>query len=129
MKFWKDFGSLLDLAVGILIGAAFNKIVQSLVTDILTPLIGIFLGEVSVSQWVWSYQLPLMDKVVEIRYGSFLQACLDFFIIAILVFIIVRLVKQLRDKAEDPKDTSIPTPRDIAILSEIRDLLKEKNQP
>lgn len=131
MKLWKDFktfcakGNLLDLATGLLLGSAFNKIVQSLVSDILTPLIGIFVGEVSVSQWVFTYELPLVEKIVEVKYGSFMQACLDFFITALVIFLIVRSVKRLRDRAEDPKDHSVPTPQNILLLAEIRDLLKE----
>ncbi len=118
----------MDLAVGIMIGAAFNSIVQSLVKDIMTPFIGIFLDADSMTEWAWKFNVSGANgaqKEVLVAYGKFLQAGINFLILAIIVFFIVKALSSLKKKAEDPSNVETPTPQDILLLSEIRDLLKK----
>jgi large conductance mechanosensitive channel len=107
-------GNVLDLAVGVVIGGAFQKIVSSLVTDIVFPAISPILGGVNFSDWKWG---PVMI-------GNFVQATVDFLIIALFVFIVVRIANRL--KKETPEAPKIP--EEIKLLTEIRDLLKEPRQ-
>lgn len=122
-------GNLMDLAVGIMVGTAFTGIVKSFVADILTPIVGLFLGKAKVSEWAYSIQYgEAKEQILTIPYGSFLQASIDFFILAFVVYSLVQVMNSLKEKAEDPQDNSVPTPKDIELLSEIRDLLKKENE-
>lgn len=120
----------MDLAIGIMIGAAFNSLVQSLVKDILTPIIGIFLGKADLSNWALEFSIPDLgltgEQIVKVTYGRFLQTALDFLILAIVIFALVKFVSRLKRKAEDETNTEVPPPKEIQLLSEIRDLLKKK---
>lgn len=112
-------GNVIDLAVGIIIGAAFGKIVSALVDGILMPPIGALIGGVDFS----ALKITLTDKGAAIRYGLFLQAVIDFLIIGFCVFMVVKAVNKLqRPKDEAPKE---PPPQE-KLLAEIRDLLKAK---
>lgn len=135
MKFFKDFkkfisrGNLIDLAVGIMIGGAFNSIVKSFVDDILTPFISVFLGKTKMDSWKFEFKLPIISDgvppdVVLLSYGKFLQSCIDFTILAFIIFIIVKIFNSILDQANDPKNKEVPTPRDIELLSEMSDSLK-----
>ena len=114
----------MDLAVGVIIGAAFGKIVASLVADLLMPIIGLMTLGIDVAKL--SYEVPNPvdpEKIwVTLKYGSFLQASIDFLIIAFCVFLLVKAVNALHKK-EDPK--AEPTEQE-KLLMEIRDLLKAK---
>ena len=139
MKLIKEFktfavrGNVIDLAVGIVIGAAFTGIVQSLVNDILTPVLGLFTGGVDFSNLYINLsgsEYPSLAAAQQagaatINYGLFLNAVLSFLIVAWAVFVLVKVVNRLAVKAEDPKDKSVPTPKEILLLTEIRDLLAE----
>ena len=119
----------MDLAIGILIGGAFNSIVQSLVKDILTPIISVFLQKTEMANWSLKFEVPSPLKegdpqLVVLSYGRFLQTAIDFIILALVIFAIVKFVAGLKQKAEDEKNPEIETPKDIALLAEIRDLLK-----
>lgn len=138
MKFFQDFkkfisrGNLIDLAVGIMIGAAFKSIVSSFVDDILTPFISVFLGKTKMSSWTVEFELPLLadgvhpDKII-LSYGKFMQACMDFIILTFIIFLMVKLFNHILEKAQDPKNTEVPTPKDIELLSEMSDTLKSIN--
>ena len=122
---WKDFkefameGNVLDLAVGVIIGAAFGKIVSSLVDSIIMPLLSIFTSENNVSNW--SYTIG----GAEIMYGDFLQSIIDFFIIAFSIFIFIRLLMKFkRHQDEEVEEESA----EEALLTEIRDLLRQQKQ-
>jgi len=146
MKFFKEFkefaikGNMFDMAIGIIIGAAFSKIVTSLVHDMIMPSIGFIIGKVNFGNLKIVLQDQAMDdsgkiiqELVAINYGNFIQVIFDFSIIALTIFIVIKVFNSLRKKAEDEKDTSIPTPKNIELLAEIRDLLsassrKEKNR-
>ncbi|OFC71254.1 large conductance mechanosensitive channel protein MscL [Alteromonas confluentis] len=140
---WKDFksfiarGNVLDLAVGIIIGAAFTTIVKSLVDDILMPVIGLFTKNVNFSDLYLNLsggeyatlEAAKTAGAVTVNYGLFINAVINFLIVAAVVFMMVRTLNRLKEKAEDPKDTSIKTPQDIKLLQEIRDALVERKAP
>ena len=126
IKEFKEFiskGNVMDMAVGIIIGSAFTAIVNSLVDSILMPIIGAICGGFSVDQMSW--------KIGEaaIGYGAFIQAIIDFLLIAWVLFMIIKalnkakaaIVKEEEPAPEEPEET----PADIALLTEIRDLLKK----
>lgn len=122
LKEFQEFisrGNVLDLAIGIIIGAAFGKIVTSIVDDVLMPLIGMLVGGVNFSG------LSLTFRSSTISYGAFLQSTIDFLIIAFCVFMIVKFVNRLKKK-EEIKEAKTGKTDDIILLEEIRDLLKKK---
>ncbi len=140
---WNDFksfiarGNVLDLAVGIIIGAAFTSIVKSLVDDILMPVIGLFTKNVNFSELYVNLsggeyatlEAAKAAGAVTVNYGLFINAVINFIIVAAVVFMMVRTFNRLKEKAEDPKDTTIKTPQDIKLLQEIRDALVERKAP
>ncbi|MFD2208250.1 large-conductance mechanosensitive channel protein MscL [Virgibacillus halophilus] len=125
---WKDFkefinqGNVMDLAVGIIIGAAFGKIVSSLVDYIITPLLGILMKGINFSEL--SYTVGNAD----IKYGLFIQNVIDFFIIAFSIFLFIRLLMRFKRKEEVVEEEAEIDPKE-ALLTEIRDLLKEQKNP
>lgn len=114
-------GNVVDLAVGVIIGTAFSKIVTSLVNDIIMPLIGVIIGGLNFSQ------LTIKVNEATINYGMFIQNIIDFFIIAICIFIMVKIINKLNRKKEEPKK-EVKKDEQVILLEEIRDLLKEKNK-
>ena len=138
IKEFKDFaikGNMFDMAIGIIIGAAFSKIITSLVHDIIMPAIGFIIGKVNFHNLKIVLQEETRDnsgniiqELVAINYGNFIQVIFDFSVIALTIFIVIKVFNTLRKKAEDEKETSVPTPRNIELLAEIRDILKEKNR-
>lgn len=125
LKEFKEFasrGSVVDLAVGVIMGAAFGKIVASLVGDILMPPIGWAVGGVDFSALSW--KLPVAtkdDKAVEMLYGKFLQTTIDFLIIALAIFAVIKVMNAMKKKEEA---APAPPPKQEVLLTEIRDLLK-----
>ena len=116
-------GNVLDLAVGVVIGAAFGKIVSSLVGDVIMPPIGVLLGGVDFSQIGWVLKPAMGDKpAVVLGIGKFIQAILDFVVIAFVIFMVVKAVNRM--KREEPPAPAGPTPTE-RLLTEIRDLLRQ----
>lgn len=115
-------GNVIDMAVGVIIGGAFGKIVTSLVNDIVMPLIGLALGKVNFAG------LSLKIGEAEIKYGNFIQTIVDFLIVAFCIFIVIQIFEKFKKKQESkPEDTPAVVKSDEAILlEEIRDLLKQK---
>ena len=111
-------GNVVDLAVGVIIGAAFGKIVSSLVEDVVMPAIG-SLGGADFKSLMWQV------GEAKILYGKFIQTCVDFLIVAASIFVAVKLINHLRRKDEE-KPPAAPSPRQEKLLEEIRDLLKER---
>ena len=113
-------GNVVDMAVGVIIGAAFGKIVTSLVNDILMPLVGVLIGGHDFSS------LSIKVGEASILYGAFIQAIIDFLIVALCIFLIVKTFEKLKRKkpevVEEPKEDS----DEVKLLKEIRDLLKKK---
>lgn len=124
MSFWQDFkafamrGNVIDLAVAVVIGAAFGKIVASLVDGIIMPLIGLLLGGINIADKNFTIGHAV------IKWGAFLQSIVDFTLIAFSIFVVIRLLNKLQHKQEEkPK----PLTTEESLLTEIRDLLKGKN--
>ena len=131
VKEFKEFamkGNMIDMAVGIIIGAAFGKIVSSLVSDIIMPPIGLLIGGVDFSKLSIVIQAA-HDKVpeVSIRYGQFIQTALDFTIVAFAIFVALKAINKLKRAEPQAKPAEPPAPpADIQLLTEIRDLLKNR---
>ncbi|GGA80729.1 large conductance mechanosensitive channel protein MscL [Ornithinibacillus halotolerans] len=129
-KFWEEFkvfalkGNVLDLAVAVVIGTAFSAIVNSLVANIITPLVGILFNGVDFKNEVW------LIRGVEIQYGVFIQSVFDFFVIALSIFIFIRLLARLKrkKKVEEVKEEAPKIDPQEKLLTEIRDLLLEQNK-
>lgn len=137
IKEFKTFisrGNVMDLAVGVIIGGAFTAIVNSLVNDILMPLIGLIMAGINVKGWVVTLPWTIGEDAapVQILFGSFIQAIITFFLTALCVFIIVKIINAFRDKAkkkEEEKPAAPPAPsKEEVLLTEIRDLLKAQSQ-
>ena len=123
-------GNVVDMAIGVIMGTAFGKIVNSLVTDVLTPPLGYITGGIDFKQISAKLTPPAIGDVpaipVEIKFGLFLQATFDFLIIAFCVFLIAKLMNKLKKKDEEkPAAPAAPLPQET-LLTEIRDLLKAK---
>jgi large conductance mechanosensitive channel len=115
------------MAVGIIIGAAFGKIVSSLVSDVVTPPLGYVIGGVDFTKLAITLP-PMLEgaEAVTIRYGVFLQALFDFVIVAFAIFMIVKLINRVRRKEEAKPAAPPAPPRQEVLLEEIRDLLKNR---
>lgn len=113
-------GNVIDLAVAVIIGGAFNGIVTSLVNDIIMPLVGIVLGRVDFKS------LKYAVGGVEVTYGNFIQAIVNFLIIAFVLFLVVRAYNNMRRKEEVKPPAKEELPRDTVLLTEIRDLLRSR---
>ena len=121
-KEFKEFiskGNVIDMAVGVIIGSAFSKIVTSLVNDVIMPLIGVIIGGLNFSS------LSITVKDSEILYGSFIQNIVDFLIIAVCVFSAVKIINKFKKPKVEEKKPEPVVPEDIKLLTEIRDLLKK----
>ena len=133
---FKEFalkGNMFDMAIGIIIGAAFNKIVSSLVKDVIMPPIGWMIGKVSFEDLSFALQEEIKNESGEIiqqavllQYGAFIQTLVDFVIIAATIFVVIKVLNSMKTKSEDEKDETVPTPKNIQLLAEIRDLLKDR---
>lgn len=126
---FKEFamkGNVVDLAVGVIIGGAFGKIVSSLVADVIMPPIGVLMGGVDFTKLGVTLQEAVGDKpAVMLNYGNFIQAIVDFTIVAFAIFMVIKLMNKMK-KAEPPAPPPGPT-KEEELLTEIRDLLKSKN--
>ena len=128
---FKEFisrGSVIDLAVGVIVGGAFTTIVNSLVDDIVMPVISLITGGIDLSSL--SFKIALPEELVDvapatIRYGMFIQNVINFFLIAIVIFLLVKAINVVRRKpAEEPAPEPEPEPSDeVKLLAEIRDLM------
>ena len=120
---FRDFamkGNVVDLAVGVIIGGAFGKIVSSLVEDMIMPAVGMLIGGLDFKA------LALQLGSAKITYGKFLQTCVDFVIIAASIFVAVKVIHHLRRKSEAEPAKPAEPPRQEKLLEEIRDLLKKQ---
>ena len=132
VKEFKEFamkGNVMDMAVGVIIGGAFGKIVTSLVDDVLMPFIGMLTGGVDLSGLEYKVMLPAVDggepvAGAVLKYGAFIQNIIDFLIIAFCIFLMVKAMNKIMPKKEEPAAPAGPTQEEL--LTEIRDLLKKK---
>lgn len=123
IKEFKQFisrGNVMDLAIGVIIGSAFGKIVTSVVNDILMPLIGIIIGGLDFTN------LSIKIKDATINYGMFIQNVIDFLIVAICIFIFIKIVSKFTKKTEEKEE--VKKDEQIILLEEIRDLLKKQSK-
>jgi|688.fasta_scaffold1197380_2 large conductance mechanosensitive channel len=137
MKIIKEFrefamrGNVMDLAVGVIIGAAFGKIVNSLVNDIIMPPIGFLIGGVKFADLKWVIKESILDgsgheiPAVTLNYGNFIQMAFEFLIISFAIFILIKAINTVQRKKEE-QPSAEPTNQE-KILMEIRDELKKKN--
>lgn len=130
LKEFKEFavkGNVVDMAVGIIVGAAFGKIVSSFVNDIIMPPLGLLIGGVDFTDLAITLkQAEGSAAAVVLRYGQFIQTLVDFTIVAFAIFIAVKAINMLRRQEEQKPATPPAPPRQEALLEEIRDLLKKK---
>lgn len=128
---FKEFamkGSVIDLAVGVVIGAAFGKIVSSLVADVIMPPIGLLIGNVNFSDLALQIGTDPTGKAVLLKYGVFIQTVFEFVIIAFVLFMAIKGINKLkRQPPPAPPAVPPPPPREEVLLTEIRDLLARKN--
>lgn len=122
---FKDFisrGNVLDMAVGVIIGTAFGKIVTSIVNDILMPIIGVIIGGHDFS----SLSIEIGDAII--YYGKFIQNIIDFLIVAFCIFVLVKVVNTITRKEEEKKEEAPKKDDQVILLEEIRDLLKKEKK-
>ena len=141
-KFLTDFknfamkGNVLDMATAVIIGAAFNKIITSLVNDVIMPAVGLLVGGINFTELKWVIKEAVLDEAgavvtpeATLNYGNFIQSTVDFLIIAFCIFLFIRLISKLNRKKEEAPAAPAPAPEPSAeekLLTEIRDLLKNK---
>jgi len=134
-KFYQEFkdfalkGNMIDMAVGIIIGTAFNRVVSVIVKNILMPPLSLLSDDVSLSD----KQIVLREasegvKEIGIGYGLLLETLFDFFVITLTIFMVIKGMNRFRRKAEDPKNKEVETPKNIELLSNIEKLLEEQNK-
>jgi large conductance mechanosensitive channel len=140
MKLFKEFknfavkGNMMDMAVGIIIGASFNKVIDVLVKKVMLPPLSLLSGNTNMG----NKRIVLKDPViaadgtvtkaeVAIGYGALLEAAIDFFIIGFTIFIVVKFMNRLIKKAEDTTDKTVSTPKNIELLTKLTDLMEEQN--
>lgn len=139
LKEFKEFamrGNVIDMAVGVVIGAAFGKIISSLVDDIIMPLVGVATGGINFTDYKWVIQQAVIDgqtqeilkPEVTMNWGSWVQTIVDFIIVAFCIFIAIKAINQLKRKeAEAPAPEPAPEPtKEEVLLTEIRDILKSQ---
>ncbi|MFC0604224.1 large conductance mechanosensitive channel protein MscL [Winogradskyella pulchriflava] len=138
LKEFKEFavkGNMMDMAIGIIIGASFNKVIDVLAKQVILPPLSLLTDGVNFSD----RKLVLRDAVtdttgnittteVAVAYGKLSEVFLDFIIIGFTVFIVVKFMNRLRSKAHDTKDKTVVTPKDIQLLSDLKDLMEEQNK-
>ena len=140
-KFFQEFkefavkGNVMDMAIGVVIGGAFGKIVTSLVSDIIMPVIGAITGGLNFTEWKWVISQAVIEgeevgkPEVAITWGNFLQVIFDFLIIALSIFMVVKGINKMKAKLEKPAEPEAPAapagPTQEELLAEIRDLLKK----
>lgn len=137
IKEFKEFaikGNMIDMAVGIIIGTAFNRVVDVLVKQVVMPPLSMMTDGINfenrkfvLRNGVTPGENTIGIEEVAIGYGALIEALIDFIIIGFTIFIVVRLMNRFRKKAENPKDKTVETPKNIELLSRLNDLMEEQN--
>ena len=137
IKEFKEFtvkGNMMDIAIGVIIGASFNKVVDVLVKQILMPPLSLLTNGINFeNKKIILRKGMIKDGVTEVQevaiaYGSLFEVTLDFLIVGLTIFLVVKFINVLRNRAEDPKDVTIKTPKDIELLNELTELIREQNR-
>jgi len=129
---FKDFavkGNMIDMAVGIIIGTAFNAVVNVLVKKVVMPPLSLLTDDVNIANR--KYILRNASEGVEevaIGYGELIEALIDFLIIALTIFVVIKFINRFKRKSEDPKNKEVETPKNIELLSNIEKLMEEQNE-
>ncbi len=120
---------MIDLAVGIIIGTAFNKVVSTIVSAIIMPPLSLLTDDVNLSNKKWILrQATDSAEEVAIGYGELIESLIDFGIIAFTIFVMVKFINRFKQKSEDPTNKEVETPKNIALLSSLEKLLQEQNE-
>ena len=140
MKLFREFkefavkGNMMDMAIGIIIGASFNKVINVLVKKVLLPPLSLLSSGINLQDkrlilrdTVFDANGILVNDEVAIGYGALMEAFTDFIVIGFTIFIVVKFMNRLRKKAQDIKDTTVATPKDIELLSQLTELMEEQN--
>ena len=140
MKLFKEFkdfavkGNMMDMAIGIIIGAAFNKVIDVLVKKVMLPPLSLLSGNMNIQDMRIILKDPIIaadgtitKEEIAIGYGALLEAAVDFFIIGFTIFVVVKFMNRLIKKAEDTKDKTVVTPKNIELLAKLTDLMEEQN--
>ncbi|WKK66454.1 large conductance mechanosensitive channel protein MscL [Lutimonas zeaxanthinifaciens] len=141
MKLFKEFkdfavkGNMMDMAIGIIIGAAFNKVIDVLVKQVMLPPLSLLSGNMDIQDMrivlknaIVAEDGTVTKEEVAIGYGALIEAAVDFFIIGFTIFVVVKFMNRLIKKAEDTKDKTVTTPKNIELLSKLSDLMEEQNE-
>ena len=141
MKLFREFkefavkGNMIDMAIGIIIGASFNSVIDVLVRKVILPPLSLLSNGINLENQkivlIESQKNSLGELIIEeaaINYGLFVETLLDFLIVGFTIFIVVKFINRLNKKAEDPKDKSISTPKNIQLLIKMNALLEEQNR-
>ena len=134
-SFYKEFknfaikGNMIDMAVGIVIGTAFNNVISSIVKKIVMPPLSLLTDGVNLNNKKYILRNASETKEeVAIGYGEFIEVLIDFLIIALTIFLVIKFINRFKRKAENPHDKSVETPKNIQLLSNIEKLMEEQNE-
>ena len=134
-KFYQEFkdfaikGNMVDMAIGIIIGTAFNKVINVLVKKVIMPPLSLLTkGNLVAEKKIILREANGISPEVVLAYGELLDVLLDFFIISLTIFIVIKVMNRFRRKADDPDDKEIETPKNIELLAKIEKLLEEQNK-
>ncbi|WP_044397431.1 large conductance mechanosensitive channel protein MscL [Lacinutrix sp. Hel_I_90] len=138
LKEFKEFavkGNMMDMAIGIIIGASFNKVIDVLVKKVLMPPLSLMSSGINLQDkkvMLRETELDSAGKVlaeeVAIQYGALVEAFIDFIIIGLTVFLVVKAMNRLREKSDNTKDKTVKTPKDIQLLTDLTELMEEQNK-
>jgi large conductance mechanosensitive channel len=141
MKLIKEFqefavkGNMMDMAIGIIIGASFNKVIDVLVKKVMLPPLSLLSGNIELEdkrlvlrEAVLGANESVIQNEIALGYGALLGAFLDFLIVGFTIFIVVKVMNRLKNKAQDTKDKTVATPKDIELLSQLTELMEEQNK-
>ncbi|GGG39841.1 large-conductance mechanosensitive channel [Dokdonia pacifica] len=134
---FKEFavkGNMIDIAIGVIIGAAFNKVIDVLVKEVFLPPLTYMTDGVTIENKKWVLKEAVVDngaiisEEIAIKYGKLLEVSIDFLIIGFTVFVIVKFMNRLKNKAQDPKNEKVRTPKEIELLDKISNQLEKQNE-
>lgn len=132
IKEFKDFavkGNMMDMAIGIIIGASFNRVLDVLVKKIIIPPLSFISSDVNIGEKrVILKEASDVAKEISIQYGALIEVIIDFFIIGLTLFVVVKVMNKIKDKSDDTNDISVRTPKNIQLLTNIDKSLKEQTE-
>lgn len=134
MSFFQEFknfaikGNMIDMAVGIVIGSAFNNVISTIVKKVVMPPLSLLTDGVNLSnkKYILRSATDSMEEVA-VGYGELMEVLIDFFIIAFTIFLVIRLINRFKRQSDDPHDKTVETPKNIQLLSNIEKLMEEQN--